>query len=63
MPKSELTDPAADTDQILAWRGRQPRARGKEPLAAAAFTAGSAAVFFVLAACVMSAVFVYYQGH
>lgn len=61
MRKSELTDQTADTDQILAWRNGKPRAR--EPLAATAFTAGSTAVFFILAACVMSAVVVYYQGH
>ena len=66
MPKTEPTDhhPAiTDTAEILAWRNAPTRPRGKEPLVAAAFTAGSAAVFFVLAACVMSAVFVYYQGH
>jgi len=65
MAKSETLDPRqpqSDTDEILAWRARQPRARSKDPLATA-FTAGSTAVFFILAACVTSAVVFYYQGH
>ena len=64
MRESKLTDQMADTDQILAWRdGKPPRPRAREPLAATAFTAGSTAVFFILAACVTSAVVFYYQGH
>ncbi len=64
MPKTET--PAhlvTDTDHIVAWRTGRAKPRTKSSLAATAFTAGSAVAFFVLSACVMSAVFVYYQGH
>lgn len=56
------TDRAApDVQEIAAWRARRPH--GREPLAATALTAGSAAAFFILAVSVISAVVVYYQGH
>ncbi len=66
MPKTETPahrHPMTDTDHIVAWRTGRAKRRTKDSLAATAFTAGSAVAFFVLSACVMSAVFVYYQGH
>lgn len=61
MANLEFDRGAPDTDEIAAWRARRPHAR--DPLASTAFTAGSAAAFFILAVAVLSAVVVYYQGH
>jgi len=63
MANLDLGSARRDTDEIIAWRESRGRTRGREPVASTVFTAGSAAAFFILAGCVISAVFAYYQGH
>ncbi|MBS0408995.1 MAG: hypothetical protein JSR86_03690 [Proteobacteria bacterium] len=61
MVNLDLGSARRDTDEIATWR--EGRERAREPVASTLFTAGSAAAFFILAACVVSAVIAYYQGH
>ena len=61
MVNLDLGSARRDTDEIAAWRERHGQPR--DPIASTMFTAGSAAAFFILAACVVSAVIAYYQGH
>jgi hypothetical protein len=65
MPDIKAPQGPDSSPQAMAWRGRSlpGRRRNSEPLATAAFAGGSAAVFIVLAGCVMAAVVFYYQSH
>jgi len=67
MASIDRSDGRHDTRAIDEWRAiRRPsrsHRRRAEALATAAFAGGSAAVFVVLAGCVMAAVVFYYQYH